>query len=598
MKTIEYKGRKALELSIVIAFLVYVWCVCGVSEIPKSSVEQYHKNWTFSYKGKETLIDIPSSQNVELGEPYEISHVISWDFPSESRILFRSLQQKVEILIDDNLIYRYPESKCFQDLTPNNWNMVDLPADSEGKLLTIRLQSEYEQFSGRIGEIYIGEYHAIFAHVRGKYLLSLIVGVMVGFIGCVILLVSVFAIQKKPHKAEISLGILFIFTSFWLCGEAKMPFTKVSSMTQYFFVFLSLLLIPAFFYLYIYFRMKEKNKKISLNVFWMNLMVFSGCFLLQITGIRDYPDMLPVIHGTIAIVFLCGIMVMGRELYKRSGIFKRQETGFVLLFLLAMGIEMIRFYLDQYQLLGIYIRLTLLLYAGSMLISSGIKMYRTAKENQRLSRMLQESKTDLMISQIQPHFIYNALNSIRTLIRIEPEQAYDMVYDFSKYLRAHIDSLSNEREIIFYRELEHIESYINIEKVRFGERLKVVYDIQTTSFYLPALSVQPLVENAIKHGICKKPEGGTVWIRSYDDKENEGGYVVEVEDDGVGFDVKKWEASGDKKKSAGIRNITFRVQAISNAHLSIESEINKGTKAIIKFPNRGGQSIDNENNNR
>ena len=103
-----------------------------------------------------------------------------------------------------------------------------------------------------------------------------------------------------------------------------MPFTKVSSMTQYFFVFLSLLLIPAFFYLYIYFRMKEKNKKISLNVFWMNLMVFSGCFLLQITGIRDYPDMLPVIHGTIAIVFLCGIMVMGRELYKRSGIFKRQ----------------------------------------------------------------------------------------------------------------------------------------------------------------------------------------------------------------------------------------------------------------------------------
>ena len=420
---------------------------------------------------------------------------------------------------------------------------------------------------------------------------------MVGFIGCVILLVSVFAIQKKPHKAEISLGILFIFTSFWLCGEAKMPFTKVSSMTQYFFVFLSLLLIPAFFYLYIYFRMKEKNKKISLNVFWMNLMVFSGCFLLQITGIRDYPDMLPVIHGTIAIVFLCGIMVMGRELYKRSEIFKRQETGFVLLFLLAMGIEMIRFYLDQYQLLGIYIRLTLLLYAGSMLISSGIKMYRTAKENQRLSRMLQESKTDLMISQIQPHFIYNALNSIRTLIRIEPEQAYDMVYDFSKYLRAHIDSLSSEREIIFFRELEHIESYINIEKVRFGERLNVVYDIQTTSFYLPALSVQPLVENAIKHGICKKPEGGTVWIRSYENEENEEGYVVEVEDDGVGFDVKKWEASGDKKKSAGIRNITFRVQAISNAHLSIESEINKGTKAIIKFPDRGGQSVDDENNN-
>lgn len=588
MKTIEYKGRKTVELFIIIAFLVYVWCIAGVSEMPESSVENFNKNWTFSYRGKEKLIDIPSSQDVEPGETYEISHVISWNLPAQSRILFRSLQQKVEIWIDDSLIYRYPESKKFQDLTPNNWNMVKIPDDSKGKLLTIKLQSDYKRFSGKVGEIYMGKYSAIFVHVREKYVLSLIVGMVIGFIGCLILLVSAFAIQKKPQKAEIALGILFIVTSLWLCGEAKMPFTKVSSMTQYFFVFLSLLLIPAFFYLYIYFRMKERNKKISLKIFWLNLIIFIGCFFLQITGIMDYPAMLPVIHGTIAVVFLCGIAVMGRELYRKSGIFKRQESGFVLLFILAMGIEMVRFYMEAYQLLGIYIRLTLLLYAGSMLVSSGIKMYKTVKENQKLSKMLQESKTDLMISQIQPHFIYNALNSIRTLIRLDPDQAYDMVYDFSKYLRAHIDSLSNEREIIFFRELEHIESYINIEKVRFGERLNVVYDIQTTSFYLPALSVQPLVENAIKHGICKKPEGGTVWIRSYEDEENEGGYVVEVEDDGVGFDVKKWEASGDKKKSAGIRNITFRVQSISKAHLTIESEINKGTKATIKFPDRGG----------
>lgn len=588
MKAIEYKGRKTVELFIIIAFLVYVWCIVGVSEMPESSVENFNKNWTFSYGGKEKLIDIPSSQDVEPGETYEISHVISWNLPAQSRILFRSLQQKVEIWIDDSLIYRYPETKNFQDLTPNNWNMVKIPDDSKGKLLTIKLQSDYKRFSGKVGEIYMGKYSAIFVHVREKYILSLIVGMVIGFIGCLILLVSAFAIQKKPQKAEIALGILFIVTSLWLCGEAKMPFTKVSSMTQYFFVFLSLLLIPAFFYLYIYFRMKERNKKISLKIFWLNLIIFFGCFFLQITGIMDYPAMLPVIHGTIAVVFLCGIAVMGRELYRKSEIFKRQESGFVLLFILAMGIEMVRFYMEAYQLLGIYIRLTLLLYAGSMLVSSGIKMYKTVRENQKLSKMLQESKTDLMISQIQPHFIYNALNSIRTLIRFDPDQAYDMVYDFSKYLRAHIDSLSSEREIIFFRELEHIESYINIEKVRFGERLNVVYNIQTTDFYLPALSVQPLVENAIKHGICKKPEGGTVWIRSYEDEENEGGYVVEVEDDGVGFDVKKWEASGDKKKSAGIRNITFRVQTISKARLMIESEINKGTKAIIKFPDRGG----------
>ena len=382
-----------------------------------------------------------------------------------------------------------------------------------------------------------------------------------------------------------------------MCGEAKIPFANVSSLTQYFLVFSSLLLIPALFYLYVYFRMKGRNKKISLKIFWLNFTVFSFCLILQLTGIRDYPAMLPFIHGTIAIVFLCGIFIMGRELYRKSGIFTVQECILVILFLASMGTEMIRFYLDQYQLLEIYIRMTMLCYALSVLFGIGVKIYHTEKENRMLARMLQESKSALMISQIQPHFIYNTLNSIRTLIRIEPDRAYDMVYDFAKYLRAHIDSLSNEKEVIFFRELEYIESYVNIEKVRFGERLRVEFDIQTTDFYLPSLSIQPLVENAIKHGICKRPEGGTVWIRSYEDKEQEGGYVVEVEDDGVGFDVEQWDNAKGVKKYAGINNIRFRVEAISNARLFIESEINKGTKATIIFPDGGGRSIDNENNN-
>ena len=586
MKTIKW--QKSIEIFLILSFLIYVWLLMSVSEAPGTSMERYSKGWKFLYHGQGKLIDLPCSEKVEAGDSYEISHKVSWELPSNCRLLFRSLQQNVEVYIDEKLVYEYPSEQYPEDIAPNAWNMVKLPDDVEGKNLTIRLASEYEQFSGKMGELYMGEYDVLFSQVRREYYYPLVVGIMVGVIGCIILLVSMFLDSEKSHQAERVLGILFIVTSFWLCGEAKMPFTKISSLTQYYLVFQSLLLIPAFFYLYIYYRMKEGNKKISLAIFWANLAVFAICVFFQVTGIRDYPDMLPVIHGTVAVVFVCGIIVMGRELYRKSGIFRKQEYVFILLFLVSMGIEMVRFYLNQYRLLGIYIRITLLLYAISTLFASGVKMYQTAKENQKLAQMLQESKTDLMISQIQPHFIYNALNSIRTLIQIEPEQAYDMVYDFSQYLRAHIDSLSNEREITFSGELEHIKSYINIEKVRFGERLNVEFDIQTTDFYLPALSVQPLVENAIKHGICKKPEGGTVWIRSYEDEENKGGYVVEVEDDGVGFNVEKWETSENGRKSAGIKNIRFRVQSISNAHLFIESEINKGTKATIKFPDRGG----------
>ena len=95
--------------------------------------------------------------------------------------------------------------------------------------------------------------------------------------------------------------------------------------------------------------------------------------------------------------------------------------------------------MGQYRLLGIYIRVIFLFYAGSVLLTGILRFYRSVKQNQRLSELLLESRIALMVSQIQPHFIYNTLNSIRTLIRLEPEQAYDMVYDFSNYLRAHID---------------------------------------------------------------------------------------------------------------------------------------------------------------
>ena len=596
MKAMRNEVKRVLELSVVIAFFIYVWNVVGVSEMPESSFDRYGEGWTFSYNGKEKVIDIPVRQKVDAGDTYEISHVVSWELPFNVRLLYRSLQQEVEIYVDETLIYKYPSEDYIAGLTPNHWNMVELPEDVEGKLLTIRLNSEYEQFSGKIGELYLGEYPVLYSYVRGKYFLQLLVGLVVGVVGSLIILAGSLVYEKRSYYAEISLGLLFIFTSFWMCGEAKIPFANVSSLTQYFLVFSSLLLIPALFYLYVYFRMKGRNKKISLKIFWLNFTVFSFCLILQLTGIRDYPAMLPFIHGTIAIVFLCGIFIMGRELYRKSGIFTVQECILVILFLASMGTEMIRFYLDQYQLLEIYIRMTMLCYALSVLFGIGVKIYHTEKENRMLARMLQESKSALMISQIQPHFIYNTLNSIRTLIRIEPDRAYDMVYDFAKYLRAHIDSLSNEKEVIFFRELEYIESYVNIEKVRFGERLRVEFDIQTTSFYLPSLSMQPLVENAIKHGICKRPEGGTVWIRSYEDKEQEGGYVVEVEDDGVGFDVEQWDNAKGVKKSAGINNIRFRVEAISNARLFIESEINKGTKATIIFPD-GGRSIDNENNN-
>lgn len=182
-----------------------------------------------------------------------------------------------------------------------------------------------------------------------------------------------------------------------------------------------------------------------------------------------------------------------------------------------------------------------------------------------------------MMSQIQPHFIYNTLGAIRALIKISPDDAYKMVYDFSNYLRGNIDAIGNQKTILFSEEIRHVKSYVDIEEVRFKDQLKVVFDIQEENFYIPPLSVQAFVENAIKHGICKKTGGGCVWIRSY---EREGNYIVEVEDNGVGFDVNEQR----NENSTGLKNIEFRLEKMSHAKCELHSECGVGTKATLVFP--------------
>ncbi|MBQ2581184.1 MAG: histidine kinase, partial [Ruminococcus sp.] len=133
-----------------------------------------------------------------------------------------------------------------------------------------------------------------------------------------------------------------------------------------------------------------------------------------------------------------------------------------------------------------------------------------ASERERAEKELYEAKVAVMTSQIQPHFMYNALTSIAMMCQIDPETAQEATVTFAKYLRGNMDSLKQTKPVPFTIELEHLKKYLYIEKLRFGKKLNVEYDIQTTDFCIPMLSVQPLVENAVKHGVGMKKKGGTV----------------------------------------------------------------------------------------
>ena len=218
------------------------------------------------------------------------------------------------------------------------------------------------------------------------------------------------------------------------------------------------------------------------------------------------------------------------------------------------------------------------------IIPRNINAARKAKEmeaeQKAIRAQLQENRIAIMISQIQPHFIYNTLGTIQQLCKEDPEQAAKLVQNFSVYLRGNFSELDNTLPIRFAKELEHVHCYTEIELIRFPD-MTVRYDIQTEEFLLPALSVQPLVENAIKHGLMGLEEGGTVTVTAF---ETETHYCVRVADDGVGFDEAVLQ---DERKHIGIRNVRERLQVMCGGSLTVESQQGKGTIALIQIPKEG-----------
>ena len=202
---------------------------------------------------------------------------------------------------------------------------------------------------------------------------------------------------------------------------------------------------------------------------------------------------------------------------------------------------------------------------------------RLEAEKNMVEAELRESRISIMLSQIQPHFIYNTLGTIERMCLKDPQKAFDLVRNFSLYLRGNFSELDSVTPIRLAEELKHVEYYINIEKVRFPD-MSIEYDVETTEFVLPALSVQPLVENAIKHGLMRLETGGTVKIHSYETPTH---FCVEVTDDGVGFDT---DAPIDEKKHVGLRNIRGRLKAMVDGELILESKSGVGTKAVIMIP--------------
>ena len=204
--------------------------------------------------------------------------------------------------------------------------------------------------------------------------------------------------------------------------------------------------------------------------------------------------------------------------------------------------------------------------------------HRASIRAAKLEKELEDSRIAIMLSQIKPHFLYNVLNTIYHLYRKEPETAQEAVSSFAEYLRCNMLSIEKSEPIPFAEEYQHIQTYLSLEQIRFRGKLDVIYDVEVTDFKLPPLTVEPLVENAVKHGVTKKRGGGSVTVST---SRTDEGVLVTVADTGVGFDPNTYMEDG--KPHVGIRNVRERLQNMVGGSLSITSSEN-GTVAVVTIP--------------
>lgn len=194
----------------------------------------------------------------------------------------------------------------------------------------------------------------------------------------------------------------------------------------------------------------------------------------------------------------------------------------------------------------------------------------------------------VMVSQIQPHFLFNTLDTIYGLTQEDADAAADAIASFSRYLRTNLASLNQTVPVPVEREMDHVRTYLELERTSDPERVAYSFDVQATGFSVPALSVQTLAENAVRHGIGATAEGGMVKVST---RELPHEFTVTVADDGAGFEVGR--ASEGEGTHVGIENTRARLAAMCNGSLDVCSKPGAGTCAVIHIPK--SSSAENEN---
>lgn len=475
--------------------------------------------------------------------------------------------------------------------TPGYEHISLIPAedlrDSIDKELILTVENPYNAYSAFSKCVFFTLSAGNGAYLRAarETLLSSLLFLLICFFG-VFLFPTISFIFGKINYKYLTFGFLCFFWGVFMLLYLQSRSLNTSIPDPVLCMMIERMSVYCFFSsLIVYFRANLKqavSRAIAGVAVLIYLIAALAAVVLQLAAVCDLTALSPwnnLLMGVITLLFT-GLLV--REARTDRGVLR------YLLSLIPLAVTLLIDIADQFLSLAgeDYFIFGFILTLATQIVQLFFdlrRQYRAALRYPLIQKELYEAQVAVMASQIRPHFMYNALTSIAMMCTIDPPTAQEATITFAKYLRENMDSLKQNKPVPFQQEFEHLKKYLYIEKLRFQDKLNIEYDIEVTDFVLPLLTVQPLVENAVKHGVGMKKKGGTVKIST---RETESAYEVIIADDGVGFDPSVQKAD-DGRSHVGMETTRTRLREMCGGEIRIESTVGEGTTATLILPKEG-----------
>lgn len=512
-------------------------------------------------------------------------------------LAFYTVHQYVVVRLDGETIFSLQPSASnrLSRTVGSNWVMIPVYREDTGKEVQVEITPVYENFRDRKVEFLLGSDLAIYKDRLSKDLPQLVLGIMAVFVGMVFVCVAGYNIYKKNRgKGLAALGIFCAMIGIWKLTDTRFtPFILPGKPVLLFYISVTMLMlgmIPLMKWTEGYYT--ESSRRIFDSYCIVAAVVCMIQLLLQFSGMVDLRENLFVTHTIIAagVTVIIGLAIYERAKYPDK---PKMPVGSKLPYICVVGviIDVAAYYVKGNSSGLLFSLLAFLLYIVFMGIATMFnyseqerqlaeKDRQLAEQDRQLAeqaRKLTERRIAAMMSQIRSHFIFNVLTTISTYCKSDPGKADDALIRFARYLRRNIRIIEQEGLVGFQEELEQLEDYVALEKLRFGNMITFVKEIEVTDFRLPPLTIQPIVENAIKHGLVEHDRSGKIILQTV----RESGYIrIMVTDDGIGFVPEKCAGTD----AVGIKNVRYRLENMINGSLTIESAPGKGTVVTIKIP--------------